>query len=100
MPSLAKTRSFASRTVPAIPVTGKRRYASEAGEPSTTMDVALPTFVSGVVASIWESASAATVNVGFEVSTVQVLLAGVGSVLAAGSVALTWKVWLPSDWVP
>jgi len=30
------------------------------------------------------------------VSTVQVWLAGVGSVLPAGSVARTWKVWLPS----
>src|SRR2546426_8186346 len=29
------------------------------------------------------------------VSTVQVYVAGVGSVLPAGSVARTWKVWLP-----
>jgi hypothetical protein len=33
---------------------------------------------------------------GGEMSTVQVKLAGVGSVLPAGSVARTWKLWLPS----
>src|SRR5438128_187381 len=59
---------------------------------------AVPATVSGLVfvVKVGPEVGVVMLTVGAVVSMLQVKLAGVGSVFPAGSVARTWKVWLPA----
>jgi len=63
-----------------------------------TLSATVPPSVSGLifVVKVGPEVGVVMLTVGAVVSMLQVKLAGVRSVFPAGSVARTWKVWLPA----